>query len=542
MLIYEKEPKKMVYLESEYTSEKNPFLQLLSTLLINRFEEGSHNVDSDDTKKRITGFSPTSLARIFFKDDYLDTGDEVIKKLNIFCTEIEKEFKNPNKLSKKAIRIFLLIAFILFTLLGLKKCLNSDAVPNSTTTNVKANDDCRFISDSLKEQVLVLPFKLIDKKLGRGDVGYYIKERLDDLNRKDSLNMSIIFCQEFVPTNDSPEYFESIKAKYNANHMIYGFSNTAISEQGKFSFNYLTEFEQYESIKPNFVGNSYKDLHPTDLKQLSEGYLQGDLDFLIYWNAMLVAYNSGNFVKALSYSENLLKPSSNEVALIYLYRGLCYERISKDDLAIDSYRYALKTPSKYDSYLSQRLGYLSTLYNKNQQAKIYLKRALKTPRQFEFVVNSLYIVNDRLRAYNDNLLLLEEASIRLPNLDNHYKYLRFLTYKAIGNQKEYVRDSIKLRQRVSEDEFSTIPIHINELKMSFDINRNIKIDAIDKRIQFELIQPLKGQKLDSVFTDYQRIKKLYPAYYSENKKNIEFQYKGVLYQEGYISELLKKYH
>src|SRR5690606_22959415 len=54
---YKDEKERLGYLKSTKTSEKNPFLQLLSTDLSERFE---------DVNKKQTGFSPYTLRNLFF--------------------------------------------------------------------------------------------------------------------------------------------------------------------------------------------------------------------------------------------------------------------------------------------------------------------------------------------------------------------------------------------------------------------------------------------------------------------------------------------
>lgn len=79
---YKDEKERLGYLKSTKTSEKNPFLQLLSTDLSERFK---------DVNKKQTGFSPYTLRNLFFDINRLNYDGDTIANLELYCSEIEEE-------------------------------------------------------------------------------------------------------------------------------------------------------------------------------------------------------------------------------------------------------------------------------------------------------------------------------------------------------------------------------------------------------------------------------------------------------------------
>lgn len=83
--IHRDDIKRLGYLQSTKTSEKNPFIEVLSVDLNERFEDARGNVSQ--------GYSVYTLRNIFFNDDKLNYDGDTIANMELYCSEIEKEMQ-----------------------------------------------------------------------------------------------------------------------------------------------------------------------------------------------------------------------------------------------------------------------------------------------------------------------------------------------------------------------------------------------------------------------------------------------------------------
>ncbi len=84
--IYAGDKQRLGYLSSELTSESNPFIQVLSADLRDRF-----TTFDDSGNERQSGFSVYTMRDIFFNTERVNYDTDAIPKLELYCSEIEKE-------------------------------------------------------------------------------------------------------------------------------------------------------------------------------------------------------------------------------------------------------------------------------------------------------------------------------------------------------------------------------------------------------------------------------------------------------------------
>ena len=126
---YKDDKKRLGYLKSTRTSESNPFLQVLSKDLQERFDE-NEELDTDQTSKKNTGNSTSTLKNIFFNNDKVNYDGDTISNLELYCSEVEQEIQKskeeekptkkvsikPKKKSYRWLYIPLFIAGLLFVI------------------------------------------------------------------------------------------------------------------------------------------------------------------------------------------------------------------------------------------------------------------------------------------------------------------------------------------------------------------------------------------------------------------------------------------
>jgi tetratricopeptide (TPR) repeat protein len=393
--------------------------------------------------------------------------------------------------------------------------------------------ECIFDNDTTQHKILILPFKNIQDGSGKQDIGFVLKQRIDSLSKADGLNINIKFCKGLVPKEDESYYYESLKGKYNANHIIYGFVTAECSQANqKICLNYITEYKNFENLIENqFTESSYGNFKEISLEELNKGSLQEKLDFLIYWNALVGALNTGKFEQVILYSDKLLGLSEYNHPLIQIYRGLAYREMYKYELAMISLHKAAKAESIYSSLAYEELGNLYYVFEDFKKAKICYERALKNRKHVK-TYHSFYIVNDSLKKHQENILLMREAISFFPS-EYQFQYYMALSKKQLGRTDEFKKDSIALITKIGENEFSEILAYpIRLARMINKVTKASYMRSLENRLFTLNTKKTTISDADSLFKDFCRIKTFYPDYFFDEGRNISFIYKGDTIREG----------
>ncbi len=175
-----------------------------------------------------------------------------------------------------------------------------------------------FEKDDTHFKILIVPFNKICED-GGFDVGKVIKDRLDDLNKKDSLNLKLNYLDYGITDNFNEDSAQHLMNYHYADQIIYGsYATTDCNAEGdEVCFNYITDsIWDFGSIQSSTMSNEFQS---AGFKEIKEGELQGNIDFIIYLIAGLSEYRQREFRNALSkflYIEKILQISDRKY-LVY---------------------------------------------------------------------------------------------------------------------------------------------------------------------------------------------------------------------------------
>ena len=200
-----------------------------------------------------------------------------------------------------------LIGFGFFTVLGLCLVLFLFGVIKNPfkSTSVFDADDKRY-------KILVLPFVQECEYDGSlKNVGYVIEKRLTDLSEKDSLNLNVRYLPNYKIKRQEQDstwtlFYSRIMQENNADHIIYGSTreeNCSSSNSDEVCINYLSSSMFSPSALPS--GNLYSPFQKASVPEISEGKLQGNIDMIIYMQAISTIEMKDPY-KALYYLDKLL--------------------------------------------------------------------------------------------------------------------------------------------------------------------------------------------------------------------------------------------
>jgi|GEM_PF-4193962 len=226
-----------------------------------------------------------------------------------------------------------------------------------------------------KYNIMLLPFfpdrecKIIDTDYER-----QIIERFNQLIAKDRLNASIEFFENMDCPNNDLEVLE-IGKKKDADLVIWGAYDENCAEENKIRIRYVAVNQTYISESRKVGDTDSQKLQ--NLEDLRAGYLQKDIDYILYWSLATSEFDKGNYRVALKYSEafdydicdvnffplvaasykileqdklfeNFIKKTSKCGTLLperYFYEGFLYERYGDHKKAIDAFHKAINLGS-----------------------------------------------------------------------------------------------------------------------------------------------------------------------------------------------------
>lgn len=203
-----------------------------------------------------------------------------------------------------------LIGFGFFTVVGLCVALFLFGIiknPFKSTSVFDADDD--------RYKILVLPFKQECQYDGSlKNVGYVIEKRLVDLSEKDSLNLNVRYLPDFKINRLEQDstwtlYYNRIMKENGANHIIYGSTreeNCSSSNSDEVCINFLVSNISNPINSP--VANLYSPFQKASIPEISEGKLQGNIDMIIYMQA-ISSIELKDPYKALYYLDKILDGS-----------------------------------------------------------------------------------------------------------------------------------------------------------------------------------------------------------------------------------------
>lgn len=308
--------------------------------------------------------------------------------------------------------------------------------------------------DDNKYKILILPFKQECSFNGKSfDIGYVLKERLDLLNKTDSLAVNIIYLNDYEDINNLNEVkLDSILNVHKANYLLYG--NYSLKEcesdsSDKLCFKYFLKKDLAPRINIDSSHN-FDMINFPGLDTIRNGFGQEKLDFIIYWVSGYKFYASGNYNKSLEHWLKASKYNANNqvlnehIATCYYHLKDYHQTIKYLDLNKDKpltslvsaiYPFALA----WTGNLPHAMMQLEDLYNKFQKPSIYHKFALILFKELkEFGVSKVYF---------EKAL---EINPDMPHLNHNYGALLAFGLKDFKSARNYFLRSLKIDKADSE--------------------------------------------------------------------------------------------
>ncbi len=427
-----------------------------------------------------------------------------------------KKIKKNNTKGKSISKIYIIILSIIGTLLLIYSGFRY-LKKNSQGTYLKSKPlieyKCIFTPNINKNQILILPFKDINGEKDNEDIGFTIHKRFDSLNKADNLNIELKYCKEIVPNKEDELYFDELRKSYNSNHIIYGFYSDRLrsnTKNDKTILNYITDYSDIGSfISPKFTSNSIGLFKETSLEELNKGALQENLDFLIYYNAMLTAFDANKPYLVIKYCNILLNLKSDKKGTIHLFKSLAFQKLLKYELFLDEIYKSLNYSdgNKYISHIN--LGNFYAMFEKYDLAKFHTQIAYLIKPSIE-VFNLLYAINDQLNLFDENIKLSNEALSIFPEKRYQILNYRFDTQKKIGIKTHIQSDSLEIAKTLrqnpnAKDDY--IASHVLPFILKTEAEQR-SLMLSDIRDPWSVNNDLKPN--DSIQKDFCRIKLLFP--------------------------------
>jgi len=391
----------------------------------------------------------------------------------------------------------LLFIFISTTLKNSKEIENQSFLFDKNTPFEKIQDEYK---------ILILPFSY--KKNYDFELESRLKDRFDELIKDKKLNLAVKFInnkQKVIAFEDA----EKIGKKFNADIVIFG------------DFDIDAKKVKLCYVVVNKIVNEMNDKNKTEFVRLdgvsdiSQGYLQEDVDGIIYWTLGMQALKKKEYQKALehfdniSYEQNFVGEAMYNAMMIcyiktmdrneimyfekyFLYFDLAYfcgQYLFDNELVIELYINELN----YFNQSAATLNNLAVTYKNNgdyQSAETYFKSAIKQDKNALYFSNLAYLyTNDFFKNYSLSEKLYLEA-IRLDSLNPEY-------YNNLGDL--YCLDSLKKYDKAKKYYLKAIKVNSEHLQSYFniaylEINYNNNFDSAKYYLD-------KAQRIDKENSD-----------------------------------------
>lgn len=221
---------------------------------------------------------------------------------------------------------------------------------------------------------------------GGYDPGLVISNRLIDLNKKDNLNIEVYYLDYDILGIFNEDSAINKLDDYEADLIIYGTykAESCNAEHDELCVNYKTS-DNFE-IDINIKDSTEQDYKFASLKDLEEGKLQGNIDYIVYWISALSDYKQKKFDQAINKFSYILNNLKLIDVKIYNKLSISYLENHNIDTAIYFNLNCIDLCKKTDNkaYWITSLNNLSVCYiykNNYQQASEYNLEALKFCRE-----------------------------------------------------------------------------------------------------------------------------------------------------------------
>ena len=399
----------------------------------------------------------------------------------------DKRWKSPTKIN--IIAAYFAIFIAIGTIFLWSNDIKNFVAEIFTNNRIFEKDDPHF-------KILIVPFNKICEE-GGFDIGYVIKDRLDDMNKRDSLNLKINYFNYGITDNFNEDSARYLMKYHYADLIIYGsYATTNCNAEGdEVCFNYITDsIWDLGNVQSNMLSNEFQS---AGFKEISEGRLQGNIDFIIYWIAGLSEYRQREYRSALIkflYIDETLQISGKE---IYNKIGQTYYKLVQYKLAVVYFNKAINLCKQSNDieYLAIAFNNIALTYSdlgdyekalEYQQKALNIREKVLEPDHPNIATsyNNIAITYCNLGNYKKALeyhlialtIIEKVLEPNHPNIAKTYNNIA-ATYHSLGNYDKALKYNLKaitIRAKVLEPSHPDLAISYNNIALTYSYLGNYK--------------------------------------------------------------------
>lgn len=294
--------------------------------------------------------------------------------------------------------------------------------------------------------ILILPFEPLENcNFKEVQLEETIRRRLTNISERDSLSLNV----KFDTTQICPSTFNEGKAigkAFSADLVIWGdFYERCYTDTTKACLKYILLKKSNLNIETSGETNV---LNIASMADITQGFLQKDIDYVIYWTLAEEGLIKGDFKKALYHFKAVENRSFDRYEELYIKMGLCYSGLGQYDSSATHYNKALRiNPENLNALLN--LGIIYTYhYHKYWTAGDYFDKAIKINPQYPGSHFNLAVL--RQDFFGDRHGARKHYLIELENNPNSYRThinlgaLLMNSYSDYRRAKEHFLKSIEV--------------------------------------------------------------------------------------------------
>lgn len=210
----------------------------------------------------------------------------------------------------------------------------------------------------------VLPFKEVCEYNSQSfDVGYVIADRLRRLIKLNEMSVEVRYLDNIeIGNNFDAKQAKKILNDYKLDQLVFG---AYISENCYKSNGYCINYISSDSLKMPFSEkNRYSGWKYATFEEIQSGFLQEELDVVIYWLAALNCfYSDEKRFRSIEYLNILESSYGMNSVHVYNLRGYAYLLEQKDTLAHQDFTRSLEVVPVYSDILYLRGSLSANLFS-----------------------------------------------------------------------------------------------------------------------------------------------------------------------------------